>query len=72
MGEQGRVLLRVLVSRSGEPSEVAVNTGSGHDRLDQAALAAVRHWRFEPARQGDETVSAWVIVPIVFMLRKQP
>lgn len=70
VGEQGRVLLRVLVSPSGEPQDVLIGTGSGFARLDLAALEAVRRWKFVPARQGSEAVSAWVFVPIQFTLRR--
>jgi periplasmic protein TonB len=70
MGEQGKVFLSVLVTPQGEAQEVHVRTGSGFERLDLAALEAVRRWKFVPARQGDETVSAWVVVPILFSLRR--
>lgn len=70
MGEQGRVLLRVLVSAAGDAVEVHLRTSSGFDRLDSAAMEAVRRWRFLPARQGEQAVSASVIVPIVFSLRR--
>ena len=69
LGEEGRVVLRVLVEADGRPSEVAIKTGSGYPRLDHAAEDAVRRWRFVPARQGDEAVRAAVLVPIVFNLR---
>jgi protein TonB len=67
-GEQGRVLLRVHVTPAGMPDAVEVRTSSGSPRLDNAALETVRRWRFVPARQGDETVAAWVLVPISFTL----
>lgn len=67
-GEQGRVLLRVLVSAAGTAESVEVRTTSGSPRLDNAALETVRQWRFVPARQGDRAVAAWVLVPISFML----
>lgn len=70
LGEQGRVVLRVLVSPQGLPLEVHLYASSRHERLDQAALAAVRAWRFVPARQGDEAVAAWVLVPVSFSLRR--
>lgn len=68
MGEQGRVILRVLVSPGGGAAEVQVRTSSGHDRLDQAAREAVRRWKFVPARRGGEAVAAWVLIPISFRL----
>jgi periplasmic protein TonB len=68
MKEQGRVILRVLVSASGEAQSIEVRTSSGSERLDRAAIEAVRRWRFAPARRGAETVAAWALVPILFEL----
>jgi len=69
MGEEGRVLLRVLVSPAGVPEQVQIKTSSGSARLDESALATVRTWKFVPARQGDQPVEAWVLVPISFSLQ---
>ena len=68
MGEQGRVLLHVFVNASGSAEKVEIRTSSGSPRLDQAAREAVQRWKFVPARRGDEAVSAWVLVPISFVL----
>ncbi|TVO68789.1 energy transducer TonB [Denitromonas ohlonensis] len=68
VGEQGKVLLRVLVSESGAASDVRLHQSSGHNRLDEAARSAVSKWTFEPARQGDRPIANWVIVPIEFKL----
>ncbi|MBK1680855.1 energy transducer TonB [Rhodocyclus tenuis] len=68
-GEAGLVVLRVLVSRDGLPLDIELQRSSGYERLDDAALAAVRHWQFLPARQGGEAVAARVLVPISFNLR---
>lgn len=67
-GEEGRVLLKVLVSAEGRPDSVEISKGSGFERLDTAALNAVRQWRFEPARKGGKALSAFVIVPLTFTL----
>ena len=67
-GHQGRVVMRVFVNAGGNADQVEIRTSSGHDLLDQAALNAVRRWRFVPARQGDQAVPAWVLVPITFTL----
>lgn len=69
MGEEGRVLLRVYVEPDGRAAKVEMRTSSGFARLDEAALGAVRNWRFVPAKRGEESVAAWVIVPINFTLR---
>jgi periplasmic protein TonB len=67
-GEQGRVLLKVFVSESGHPETVEIEKSSGFDRLDQAALSAVKSWQFIPAKKGDKTISAYVKVPLKFSL----
>jgi protein TonB len=69
MGEEGRVILRVYVDERGLPVEVHIDTSSGHARLDDAATQVVQQWRFVPARRGDESIAAWVLVPISFALR---
>ncbi len=69
MGEQGKVLVRVLVSAEGQVERIELKSSSGSRRLDQAALDAVKQWKFVPARQGDHKVPAWVVVPIVFTLQ---
>lgn len=66
--EQGRVLLSVLVSASGEAETVEVRASSGSDRLDRAAIDAVRRWRFAPARRGTQAIAGWALVPILFRL----
>lgn len=68
LGEQGKVLLRVYVSAAGLAEKVELKLGSGFARLDRAAQEAVGRWRFVPARRGEQTIAAWVQVPITFQL----
>ena len=68
LGEEGKVLLRVLVNPEGLAEQVEVRQSSGHPRLDQAALGTVRRWRFTPARRGADRLAAWVLVPLSFQL----
>jgi protein TonB len=68
LGEEGKVLLKVRVSREGQPAAVDLEKSSNFARLDEAARAVVSHWRFVPAKRGDEAIDATVIVPIVFRL----
>ena len=68
LGEQGRVVLRVLVNPGGKAEEVQIRTSSGSTRLDDSALETVRQWKFIPAKQGPQPVSAWVLIPISFRL----
>lgn len=50
-GEQGRVVLVVEVSSSGEPEKIKILRSSGHKRLDRAAVRAVERSKFT-ARYG--------------------
>jgi periplasmic protein TonB len=68
LGEQGRVVLRVLVNPGGKAEEVQIRTSSGSTRLDDSALETVRQWKFIPAKQGPQPISAWVLIPISFRL----
>ena len=67
-GEQGKVILRVVVNRKGRADEVTVVESSGFSRLDKAATKAVRKWRFQPARNNGLTARGVVQVPISFVL----
>jgi len=67
-GEEGRVVLRVLVDDRGTAKAVEVSRSSGSESLDQAARSAVKRWRFHPAHKGDRPIESWVNVPVDFRL----
>lgn len=67
-GEAGKVLLLVQVSKQGTAAQVEIKQSCGFARLDEAALEAVRKWRFVPARRGEEVIAASVVVPLTFRL----
>ena len=64
-GIGGVVLLRVLVSASGEPQRVEIARGVQPD-LDQAAVTAVRQWLFEPGVKAGRATAAWMTVAVPF------
>ena len=66
--QEGVVLLAVQVDAAGRPETVEVQVSSGFASLDEAAVAAVRSWEFEPGRLGGEPVPSRVEVPIEFQL----
>jgi protein TonB len=66
--EEGTVRLRLLVDERGHARDVQVATSSGSNRLDEAAVKAVRRWQFAPATQDSRAVSAWTEVNVVFRL----
>lgn len=69
-GVQGTVLLKVLVDTDGTPMEVTVHQSSGNRSLDRGAREHVlKHWRFQPAVHGGNTVQAYGLVPIVFSMQ---
>jgi protein TonB len=69
LGEQGTVILRVLVKADGTAGAVDVKTSSGFPLLDAAAKGAVESWRFNPATTDGKPVAEWHLVPIVFTLK---
>jgi len=68
--EQGAVLLRIHVGADGHVSDVDLLQSSGFERLDQAALAAVRRWRFDPQLRDGEAVAGTFDHRIVFVLER--
>ncbi|WP_177172120.1 energy transducer TonB [Rheinheimera pacifica] len=54
--EQGTVVLELTVLVNGTVADVIVLQSSGYPRLDQAALSAVQHWRYQAARRGDTAI----------------
>lgn len=70
LDEHGVVHLRVLVDERGRPREVQIAQSSGFDRLDQAAVTAVRRWQFSPAIQESRAVTAWTQVNVMFQLNR--
>ena len=68
-GEAGTVVLRLTVGVSGTVLATAVLSSSGFDRLDQAAQAAVRQWRFSPGTRQGVPVELSIQVPIRFELQ---
>lgn len=67
-GEEGTVRVRVLVDEKGRPKEVQVAHSSGFAGLDEAAVAAVRKWRFVAATNGEGPISVWTQVAVTFKL----
>ena len=68
MGEQGRVVMRVLIGADGVPQQAEVLQSSGHGRLDRAAADAVMRWRYVPGKRGGVPETMWFQVPIEFKL----
>ena len=70
-GEQGTVVLSVMVEPNGRASSVNVVKSSGYSRLDNSARDTVRNqYRFIPAKRGNQPIAYRYQFPIVFRLKK--
>jgi len=70
-GQQGTVVLQVLVNGQGRVDDIRLDVSTGYSMLDRAAVTAVKNWLFEPGRQGETTVPMWVRIPVTFELKKK-
>jgi periplasmic protein TonB len=68
LGEQGKVVLRVLIGTDGTAQRAEIQQSSGFERLDQAALATVLRWHYVPGKRGGVAEAMWFNVPINFVL----
>jgi protein TonB len=64
--EEGTVVLRVNLDAQGIVLDITIEKSSSFQRLDQAALKAVKQWRFIPAKRGLVAVPSAALVPIEF------
>lgn len=68
--EEGRPIVHYCVSAAGKITEVSLKTGSGFDRLDQAAVSLVKAAsRIKPATSAGKPVDSCKDVAIKFQLR---
>lgn len=68
MGEQGKVVVRVLIGADGLPQKAEIRSSSSYERLDQAALATVMKWRYVPGKRAGVPEAMWFNVPLNFVL----
>jgi len=68
LGEQGKVVVRVLIGADGTAQKAEIRQSSGYARLDQAALSTVLAWRYVPGKRGGVPEAMWFNVPINFVL----
>ena len=68
-GYEGEVILKVEVLPDGRVGQIEVKNSSGFELLDRSALAAVKQWKFVPAKKGEKSIPLWVNIPIKFQLQ---
>ena len=65
-GERGAIVVELRVDERGSVREVKVVKSSGYQRLDEAALHAVRQWRFARATKDSPAGDTSVVEKIQF------
>ena len=70
-GEEGRVIVRVLINVNGRVDRATLQRSSGFERLDKAALVAARKGRFKPYTVNGVPQPALTDIPFDFALRKK-
>ncbi len=65
-GIGGTTTIWLLIEATGDVAKLQVETSSGYDALDRAALEVASQMRFTPALLKGEPVPVWVAIPIVF------
>lgn len=69
---QGTVLLDVEILANGNIGAIEVKKSvlPGPGGLDEAAIAAVRKSKFQPAKNAGKPIGVWITLPIVFKIEK--
>ncbi|MBU0515036.1 MAG: TonB family protein [Proteobacteria bacterium] len=70
-GWQGRVILKVLVTKDGRVGRVETVRRSAHDLLNRTAVRVARSLRFRPARKDGRPIQCWVRVPVKYVIVDQ-
>lgn len=67
--EQGVVVIAVVLDEDGRVAQASISKSSGFERLDEAALGAVRRWRWSPTIRDGQPVRVRGVVDIPFVLK---
>lgn len=68
LGEQGKVILSVLIDIDGTARNVQIKQTSGFQRLDEVAVETVKKWRYVPGKISGTPQSMLFNIPINFVL----
>jgi periplasmic protein TonB len=69
LGEQGQVIVRVLIGANGAPQKAELKRSSGFERLDSSALEYVMKCRYVPGKVGGLPQAMWYEAPVTFVLQ---
>ena len=68
-GIGGTVRVYFFIDEGGAVQDFRIDESSGHQALDDAALAVADVYRFSAALNRDKKVPVWVSFPITFQVR---
>ncbi len=71
LGEEGMVLLRVIIDEAGRADRIEIERSSGHSRLDDAARAAVKSALFRPYVENGVARAVLATIPIEFIWKSR-
>ncbi|HEY0339617.1 MAG TPA: energy transducer TonB, partial [Steroidobacteraceae bacterium] len=70
VGEEGAIVVDILVGVDGRVRDAKVSRSSGFERLDQAALSeAKQRWHLKPATRNGVPFEQWLTLKVVFRLQ---
>jgi protein TonB len=67
-GIEGKVILNVFIDKGGNVKNAIVIKGVPNTGLDEAAIEAIKKWKYEPALQRGQPVGVWVSQIVKFEL----
>lgn len=70
-GITGKVIIKALIDKNGDPIRVKVGKSSGHEMLDESAVAAAKKNKFKPGVKDGKPVAAWVTYVVSFTLSEK-
>ncbi|GHC94601.1 hypothetical protein GCM10007320_46640 [Pseudorhodoferax aquiterrae] len=68
LGEQGKVLVRVLIGINGQPERAEIKRSSGFERLDRSAMEYVMKCRYVPGKVNGVVQAMWYEAPVNYVL----
>jgi len=68
LGQEGQVILLLEIDESGSVLDIKITQSSGYKLLDEAAIKAVKLWKFAPATKNGVFVKSPIEIPIRFKL----
>src|SRR5690606_5908880 len=71
LGEEGEVIISLLVGADGKITDGRIEKSSGYERLNKAALDYyMRRGRFLPATKAGQPIAAWKSIKVTFNLKR--